>query len=49
MTALFTEHTGVHEPLAIEWTIKASSPAFRPLSSEAPAEPPPEVAAIEFR
>ena len=25
VTALFTEYTGVHEPLALDWTLKASS------------------------
>jgi cell division GTPase FtsZ len=39
VTALFTEFTGVHDPLPLEWTQKAFSPAFRPPVHDAPAEP----------
>jgi hypothetical protein len=46
VTALFTEHTGVHDPLALEWTVKASSPAFRPPSADLPVEPVAEAAPI---
>ena len=44
VTALFTEFTGVHDPLPLEWTHKASSPAFRPPANDAPDEPVPEAA-----
>ena len=44
VTALFTEFTGVHDPLPLEWTHKASSPTFRPPVNDAPAEPAPESA-----
>ncbi len=29
VTALFTEHTGVHEPLVLDWNVRASAAAFR--------------------
>jgi hypothetical protein len=36
VTALFTEHTGVHEPLALEWSVKMSAAAMQNMASEAP-------------
>jgi cell division GTPase FtsZ len=38
VTALFTEYTGVHDPLPLEWTIKPSA-LIRPPANEAPAGP----------
>ena len=57
VTALFTEYTGVHEPLPLEWTHKAFSPSFRATSNDTPAEPvaeaavadPPAIAADDAR
>ena len=34
ITALFTEYTGVHEPLTVEWTLKPSFPNLRWRTSE---------------
>lgn len=36
VTALFTEFTGVHDPLPLEWTIKPSALQFRPAANDAP-------------
>ena len=38
ITALFTEYTGVHEPLTVEWTLKPSLPNLRWRTSEAHSE-----------
>ena len=35
VTALFTEYTGVHEPLPLEWTLKPSLQNLRPTTSDA--------------
>ena len=35
VTALFTEYTGVHEPLTLEWTLKPSLPNLRLTTSDA--------------
>jgi cell division GTPase FtsZ len=47
VTALFTEYSGTHEPLALDWNVKASAPPFQlpPVvsSSVALAEDPPAV------
>jgi cell division GTPase FtsZ len=45
VTALFTEHTGVHEPLALEWSVKMSTPAIPSTASEASTSEPTEHAA----
>ena len=34
VTALFTEYTGVHEPLALDWTLKPSLPNLRSTTSD---------------
>jgi cell division GTPase FtsZ len=44
VTALFTEFTGVHDPIPLEWTHKASAAAFRPPLNDTTAEPVPEAA-----
>ena len=46
VTALFTEFTGVHEPLPLEWTIKPSALQLRPAANDTPAEAVADVAAI---
>jgi cell division GTPase FtsZ len=56
VTALFTEHTGVHEPLPLEWTARPAAaigrsavdetPIVRPAVSEMAAEPATEADAI---
>ncbi len=38
ITALFTEYTGVHEPLTFEWTVKPSLPNLRVRTSETHSE-----------
>jgi cell division GTPase FtsZ len=38
ITALFTEHTGLHEPLALDWTLKPSLPSLRWMTDDTPAE-----------
>jgi cell division GTPase FtsZ len=38
ITALFTEYTGVHDALPLEWTLKPSL-SLRPVTSEAQTEP----------
>ena len=38
VTALFTEYTGVHDPLPLEWTVKPSA-LIRPPANDLPAEP----------
>ena len=38
ITALFTEYTGVHEPLAFEWAVKPSLPNLRVKTSDAHSE-----------
>lgn len=44
VTALFTEFTGVHDPLPLEWTIKPSSAYAREQSGELRREPAEPVA-----
>jgi cell division GTPase FtsZ len=39
VTALFTEYTGEHEPLALEWTLKPSLPNPRLTATDTLAEP----------
>src|SRR5262245_38345308 len=39
VTALFTEYTGVHEPLTLEWTLKPSVPNVRLTTSGTRSEP----------
>jgi cell division GTPase FtsZ len=39
VTALFTEYTGVHEPLTLEWTFKPSLLNLRQTTSAAQSEP----------
>ena len=39
VTAVFTEDTGVHEPLTLEWTLKPSLLNLQPTTSDAHAEP----------
>jgi cell division GTPase FtsZ len=38
VTALFTEYTGVHEPLTLQWTLKPSLPDLRPTTSDTHSE-----------
>jgi cell division GTPase FtsZ len=38
VTALFTEYTGVHEPVTLEWTLKPSLLNLRLATNDAPAE-----------
>ena len=46
VTALFTEYTGEHQPLPLEWTVKPSALTFRPPAHDTPAEPVADVVAI---